>query len=178
MPETAVQTNPFELSFAAPTKPKTGPIGGVMTPPTPPISDMARIDSVLEAEKEIDRIMETEFPDSFVTQVYNYLSLGYPSLARPFDEELAKISRYTMAELRSDDIKAKNSPRGYIRLGTDFEGGGGEGLKEEDCVRWRALKRYVREWAKQERGNAEEWAAAGDGGGNWGTGARRGSWAF
>lgn len=178
-PETAGAGNPFEKSFAAPLAPKTGPAGGVSTPPTPPASvkesDLGRIDSVLQLEKEIDRVMETEFTDAFITQVYNYLSLGYPSLARPFDEELSKISRFSMAELRSDDVKARNSPRGYIRLGSDFEGGGGEGMVEEECVRWRALKRYVREWAKQERG-ASAWAA--EGAGNWGTGARRGSWAI
>lgn len=177
-PETAGQANPFDKSFAAQTAPKTGPAGGVTTPPAPPAEpDLGRIDSVLQAEKEIDRIMKTEFPDSFITQVYNYLSLGYPSLARPFDEEFSKISRYTMAELRSDDVKARNSPRGYIRLGSDFEGGGGEGMVEEECMRWKALKRYVREWAKQEHANAD-WAAPGEGGGNWGTGARRGSWAI
>lgn len=175
-PETAGQANPFEMSFAAP---KTGPIGGVTTPPTPAnlsnTSDLNRIDSVLTAERDLDRLMAAEFPDSFITQVYNYLSLGYPSLARPFDAELAKISRFDLAELRSDDVKARNSPRGYIRLGADFEGGGGEGLVEEECVRWRALKRYVREWAKQEKGNL---AWGGEEGGNWGTGARRGSWAI
>ncbi len=149
----------------------------IKIPPTPPhpnkAADHAQIEAVLAAEQDLEEAMQREFSDSFVTQVYNYLSLGYPSLARPFDEELAKITGYSIAELRQDDIKARASPRGYIRLGSDFEGGGGEGLTEDKCMRWQALKLYVREWARQERGMVK-----GGQDGNWGTGARRGSWAF
>lgn len=163
--------NPFEQSLVVPRGP------GIMTPPTPPMSlsgGLGRLDSILVDERELDELMERDYPDSFITQVYNYLSLGYPSLARPFDEELAKISRVSISELRQDDKKARTLPRGYIRLGPDFEGGGGEGVSEEDCKRWQALKRYVREWARQEKGMVRS-----DGpGGNWGTGARRGSWAI
>ncbi|KAF2724454.1 hypothetical protein K431DRAFT_217510 [Polychaeton citri CBS 116435] len=148
-------------------------------PPTPPASlknsDISRIDSVLIAEKEFEELMEREFPDSFITQVFNYLSLGYPSLAKPFDEELSKISGVSMSDLRSDDKKAKDSPRGYIRLGSDFEGGNAEEhLQADNCSRWQALKQYIREWVRQEQNNVEVEVA----GGNWGTGARRGSWAI
>ncbi|KAK4545717.1 hypothetical protein LTR36_002671 [Oleoguttula mirabilis] len=169
--------NPFEQSFAVP----GGAVDvgvGLKTPDTPPRSlrngDMGLIDGMLSAEQGLDDLMEQEFPDSFITQVYNYLSLGYPSLARPFDEELSKISRVPIADLRQDDKKAKSLPRGYIRLGSDFEGGGGDGMTEQDCMRWQALKVYIREWARQEKDMVKVDRA----GGNWGTGARRGSWAI
>ena len=137
-------------------------------------ADLNHLDAVLVTENDLDDMMDREFPDSFITQVYNYLSLGYPSLAKPFDEELSKISRIPISELRQDDRKAKLEPRGYIRLGPDFEGGGGEGMTEESCVRWQALKLYVREWASQEKNMVKTDGIEG----NWGTGARRGSWAI
>ncbi|TKA82588.1 hypothetical protein B0A55_01373 [Friedmanniomyces simplex] len=158
--------NPFEQSFAVPNGVSVG--AGIMTPPTPPRSiqngDLGRIDTVLSVEQNLDHMMETEFPDSFITQVYNYLSLGYPSLAKPFDEELSKISRVPIKLLREDDRKAKSMPRGYIRLGGDFEGGGGDGQAEMECMRWRALKLYVREWARQEGNMVHDQSP----GGNWG----------
>ncbi|KAK5131769.1 hypothetical protein LTR08_000601 [Meristemomyces frigidus] len=173
-------TNPFELSFTVPGV-VVSPEIGITTPDTPTKAmmlmrsgDPARIDSILNAEKELDRLMESEYPDSFVTQVYNYLSLGYPSLARPFDEELSKISHVPIVQLREDDKTAKASPKGYIRLGPDFEGGGGNGMTAQKCNRWRALKLYIREWARQEK----DMVQVDDSGGNWGTSARRGSWAF
>ncbi|KAK3704408.1 hypothetical protein LTR37_013831 [Vermiconidia calcicola] len=164
--------NPFELAFT-----EDRPIG-LQTPQMKAQNtnevDLRTLDAVLITESEFEGMMDREYPDSFITQVYNYLSLGYPSLARPFDEELSKISLIPIAELRQDDKTAKATPRGYIRLGSDFEGGGGEGISEESCVRWQALKRYVREWARQEKNMVKS-----DGpGGNWGTGARRGSWAI
>ena len=130
---------------------------------------LASVDAVLAVEAAL----EAEYPDAFVTQVYNYLSLGYPSLARPFDEELSKISKIEVKELRADDELAKQSPRGYIRLGSDFEGGGGDGLTEQSCVRWKALKLYIREWARQEdQGMIGSTELPGRG-----VGVRRGSWA-
>lgn len=163
--------NPFEQSFAT----RHGSSGAAPAPPTPPESmDLNRLDAVLISAKEVEAAIEREYPDSFVTQVYNYLSLGYPSLARPFDEELSKISGIPMSQLREDDIKAKQTPRGYIRLGSDFEGGGGYGVTSQDCKRWQALKLYIHEWAKQEK----DFAKADAPGGNWATTNRRGSWAF
>ena len=168
----AEKPNPFELAFSE------GRLVGLQTPPIAPVNmkeaDLRHLDAVLVTEREIDAMMERDYPDAFITQVYNYLSLGYPSLARPFDEELSKISRVSMAELRQDDQKAKTTPRGYIRLGPDFEVGGGDGMTEDGCMRWQALKFYVREWAKQEKNMVK----TDDLGGNWGTGARRGSWAI
>jgi len=135
------------------------------------------MDDVLVSDRDLDELMERDYPDTFVTQVYNYLSLGYPTLARPFDEELSKISGVPLKELRRDDEVAKSMPKGYIRLGEDFEGRGDgtdQELKENSCARWKALKLYIREWAKQEKNMVRQESV----GLNWGTGARRGSWAW
>jgi hypothetical protein len=138
----------------------------IVLPPTPPAShaDFACIDEKLAVELSI----EEEFGDDFVTQVYNYLSLGYPSMARPFDEELSKISHFSIADLRQDDHLAQK--RGYIRLGADGNLTSME-ITEESCMRWRALRVYIREWAKQHPG------MAGEALGGMGTAARKGSWA-
>jgi len=167
--------NPFHLAFAE------GRPVGITTPGTPGShkisnrADLQHLTTKLVSEREINDMMEAEYPDSFITQVYNYLSLGYPAVARAFDAELSKISRISVAELRQDDVKAGSAPRGYIRFGSDFEGGGGQGVSEEagSCVRWVALKKYVREWAKQEKNMVKDGAGWGNMGG---TGARRGSW--
>ncbi|KAI5275307.1 hypothetical protein E4T47_01745 [Aureobasidium subglaciale] len=168
------QPNPFETGFSIPPP--------AILPQTPPENvDLDKIDIILTEEPELDDVMEREFPDSFVTQVYNYLSLGYPTMARPFDEELSKISKISITELRRDDDIAKKMPRGYIRFGEDFEGrGDGTDQELEDgcCARWHALKLYVREWARQEKNMVKNGLSGTGLGGNWGTGARRGSWAW
>ncbi|KAF2636101.1 hypothetical protein P280DRAFT_410197 [Massarina eburnea CBS 473.64] len=137
-----------------------------LLPPTPPASyaDFACIDEKLAVERTIDE----EFGDNFVTQVYNYLSLGYPSMAQPFDAELSKISNISTVELRQDDHLAET--RGYIRLGADGNLTDEE-ITEESCMRWRALRIYIREWAKQKPGMANDNPAGGHG-----TAVRRGSW--
>ncbi|EME48698.1 hypothetical protein DOTSEDRAFT_118373 [Dothistroma septosporum NZE10] len=175
-------SNPFEQSFSG--RGDAGAartvLAALATPPTPPDSihgtatDLGHLDSVLATEREFEQTFEREFPDSFISQVFNYLSLGYPTLARPFDDELSKISRIPVLELRQDDMKARQSPRGYIRLGPDFESVGGESLTTENCIRWQALKLYVREWARQEKNMVREASPVG----NWATTNRRGSWAF
>jgi hypothetical protein len=112
-------------------------------PPSPPPSNsgMSSLDDKLSLEEAI----EQEFDDAFVTQVFNYVSLGYPAIAKEYDEELSKISRVPVEDLREDDHLP--SARGYIRLGeeeqTDSE------VTEERCARWRALKKYIHEWARQ-----------------------------
>ncbi|CAI6283890.1 unnamed protein product [Periconia digitata] len=135
----------------------------LVLPPTPPAcqTDFAGIDERLAVEATI----EEDFGDNFVTQVYNYLSLGYPSMARPFDDELSKISKIPVEELRQDDGLAQS--RGYIRLGADGNLADEE-ITEESCMRWRALRVYIREWAKQEPGMA--------GDGLLGATGRKGSW--
>ncbi|OCL02355.1 hypothetical protein AOQ84DRAFT_401271 [Glonium stellatum] len=138
-------------------------------PPSPPASnaDITSIDEKLTTEVSI----EEEFGDNFVTQVYNYLSLGYASIARNFDEELSKISRIPLPELRQDDHLAQS--RGYIRLGEDGNLKDTE-ITEETCMRWRALRLYIQEWARQQ----PRMAAGVNSLGGFGVAARRGSWAL
>jgi hypothetical protein len=138
-------------------------------PLTPPRSTqdvfVESLGKKLSAEQEIDR----EFHSGVITQVYNYLSLGYPSLAHKFDAELSKISRISIEELRRDDdlVDAKGyvgAPEGH---GLDI-GGACEGK----CARWTALRLYVHEWARQTPAMANKERE------DWGVRARRGSWAF
>jgi len=138
-------------------------------PPSPPPSNsgMASLDEKLEAEQSI----EAEFTDEFVTQVYNYLSLGYPSLARKYDDELSKISRTPLSDLRHDDSLALS--RGYIRLGED-ECGKEDGIEEEMCARWKSLRVYIHEWARQQPKMAQQQNHQG----GFGVSVRRGSWAW
>jgi hypothetical protein len=138
-------------------------------PPSPPPSNsgMTSLDEKLETETAI----EEEFNDAFITQVYNYLSLGYPSLARKYDEELSKISRIPLSELRQDDHLPTS--QGYIRLGED-ENAKNDGITEEQCCRWKALKLYVHEWARQQPFMAEDNNRQG----GFGVAIRRGSWAW
>ena len=122
-----------------------------------------------------------EFDDYFVTQVYNYLSLGYPSLAWQFDDELSRISKIPTEKLRLDDQK---HAKGHIRLKASitlpdsvrFENGRACDDKEESqkCVRWHALKIYIKEWGRQHPclNQATMGLSA------WGVRARRGSWAI
>lgn len=142
------------------------PSRGSLLPPTPPASsaDFACIDEKLTFAKSIDE----DYGDDFVTQVYNYLSLGYPSMAQPFDEELSRISNIPISDLRQDDNLAES--KGYIRLGPDGNLTSAE-ITEESCMRWRALRVYIREWAKQHPN------MAGDGLGGAGIAVRKGSWA-
>lgn len=144
-----------------------------LLPPTPPTStygtglgtaDFSGIDEKLAIEQSITE----DFGDNFVTQVYNYLSLGYPSMARPFDDELSKISKISVFELRQDDHLAES--RGYIRLGKDGNLRDSE-ITEETCMRWRALRMYIQEWARQHPGMTEEEFPIGSRG-------RKGSWAL
>lgn len=140
-----------------------------LLPPTPPASatDFSGIDEKLAIEQTI----AVDFSDDFVTQVYNYLSLGYPSMARPFDGELSKISGISVLDLRQDDHLAQT--RGYIRLGKDGNLTDSE-ITEETCVRWRALRTYIQEWARQHPGMAEEEMPFG----GRGAAVRKGSWAL
>lgn len=151
---------------------------------------------------EVEARLNAEFNDSFVTQVYNYLSLGFPSIAYKFDEELSRVTRIPVEELRQDDKLA--GPRGHIRLGENeidiwlrdvaetaeqandlkraatqgstASAGSLNGVVEEDmCRRWRALRRYVREWGRQmlKKGDDKVPENIHDA---WGMPPRRGSW--
>ncbi|POS84769.1 hypothetical protein EPUL_003845 [Erysiphe pulchra] len=132
---------------------------------------------LIESEKYSE-----EFDDKFVTQVYNYLSLGYPSLAWQFDEELSRISKISVDELRRND---ESDIKGHIGLrAMSFREGettahpkkieSQDKDKSQSCTRWRALKIYIQEWSRQNP--SLDQAALGPC--SWGVGARKGSWAF
>ena len=140
-------------------------------PPSPPSSfenKAGGIDDILEREKTI----EEEFDDPFVTQVYNYLSLGYPSLAQKFDFELSKITKVSVEQLRRDDCSA--NAKGYVGA-PEGTGSDMRGMQDGQCERWIALRLYVREWARQ-----HPHMISGHAGPNkdWGARARKGSWAI
>lgn len=122
-----------------------------------------RLDKKLCREKEI----EEEFDDAFVTQIYNYLSMGFSSLARPFDDELSKISRIPVTDLRRDDLGS--NAKGYIGTpeGSEADEDPGTGR-----MRWTALKFYIQEWFRQSSDMAENFPD------DWGARVRRGSWAW
>lgn len=150
------------------------------------------------ARKNLEERIRTEFNDGFVTQVYNYISLGYPATARAFDEELSRISGVAVSELRKDDHQ--NVGKGFMlqmevkvgRVGDGksvfgderVEDGAGDGdamrSPEEDELRdaqkpprWRALKLYVREWARQHPSISDDGYPQA-----WDIQARKGSWAI
>ncbi|OQD68791.1 hypothetical protein PENDEC_c031G03693 [Penicillium decumbens] len=108
--------------------------------------------------------LEDEFNDAFVTQIYNYLSLGYPCVARYYDYELSKISGIAIQDLRRDDLHT--DARGYVVAM--------EGNPVTACTRWRALRRYIREWARQQPRMAEDDTGLEA----WGMPERKGSWAI
>jgi hypothetical protein len=134
-----------------------------------PLSTIQARDTAGECniEAEIDR----EFTDEFVTQVYNYLSLGYPCLARKFDKELSHVSGVPLEEISSSDSLA--DANGYVGLGEGV-GVSTTGAVDSRCSRWKALRRYIREWAKQ----SPRMEQGGVGLDTWGVRARKGSWAI
>jgi len=169
------------------------------------LQNLHNLDEKLRQEKEAAELEEkiaAEFDDKFVTQVYNYLSLGYPALARQYDEELSKISRIDVDELEKDDIAIMENLWGAEELhrqgngavkangvGTDtrpvlangkkiqatghimLDSEEKDGIREEDrCPRWKALKRYIFEWARQHPDLDGISPLA------WGVRERRGSW--
>ncbi|KAI4126977.1 MAG: hypothetical protein LQ338_003458 [Usnochroma carphineum] len=148
-------------------------------PPSPPPSigsnnsSLQTPSSCLDSVLALERSISEEFHDGFVTQVYNYLSLGYPALARKYDDELSKISRVPVESLRQDD--ANTNTKGYVGApegtGCDLRG-----MQEGACERWTALRLYVREWARQQPRMMI--AREGGVGEDWGARARKGSWAI
>ena len=179
-------SDPFQSLNIAVTTPASA--AGARHPPSPPpsntsVTSLGGTKSTKQARE--DAILAKEFPDTFVTQVYNYLSLGFPALARKFDDELCKISGVCVDELRQDDKLAEQ--RGYLRLGEDEvdvlkpEGSDGEEtapVQGEECARWRALRIYVREWGRQ-MGVCEEGGERRrvDPVKTWGVPGREGRWA-
>lgn len=155
--------------------------GSAFMPLTPPRSRneksndnfTAALDKKLQLERQIDE----DFPPRVITQIYNYLSLGYPPIARPFDEELSKISRISIAELRRDDRSDSGTARGHVGA-PETEG---DAVEDDDgkvkgCRRWEALRMYVREWARQSPLFQTDQHIAKVGATFWGPAVRRGSW--
>ncbi|KAF3387319.1 hypothetical protein F1880_001418 [Penicillium rolfsii] len=154
---------------------------GIMTPmiqceefnpmPSPPLESHATSrDSSRQLPKGTTsslskKKIDAEFHDGFVTQIYNYLSLGYPCVARYYDHELSKISGIALEDLRRDDLCT--DARGYVAVTADSMAVG--------CVRWKALRLYIHEWARQQPNMVEDESGLGLEG--WGVPERRGSWA-
>jgi len=161
-----------------------------------PAKGPSRAGSVLGIDQllALESRLEEEYPDSFVTQIYNYLSLGYPAVATVYDEELSKISKVSVREIRRDD--GRGNAKGYLgapegegmgmggrrrrRRRTELEGADGDEDDDEEgegrdevCERWRALRLYIREWARQQPLMAN---GGDDGRERWGPADRRGSW--
>jgi hypothetical protein len=161
--------DPFSSAFAS-----TG--SGTKSPKTlrsSGVGMIAGLDERLQAEvarTKAEEALLAEFDDSFITQVYNYLSLGYPTLARQYDDELAKISRIPTDDLSADD--SSKQAQGYIGIAPGSPGRSGE--PQPVSARWKALKIYIHEWAVQHP------SLSGDGRdpNAWGVRARRGSWAI
>lgn len=156
-------------------------------PPSPPASNAgASLSPITSLSKpyrddnddDQECTLDFEFPDSFITQVYNYLSLGFPAIARDFDGELSKISGIEVEQLRMDDGMAE--ARGYVRLGEDEPSCLREGIEAGECRRWRALRMYCREWGRQmgvgEMGAGRKRRME-DPHRAWGLPGRKGSWA-
>lgn len=122
-----------------------------------------------KAAAELDERIAAEFTDQFVTQVYNYLSLGYPATARAYDEELSKISRIPTEELEMEDEAVMDgigsSAKGHIKISMDLDT-----TDDRRCPRWKALKEYIFEWARQHPDLDSITPLA------WGVAERRGSW--
>ncbi|KAL8772329.1 MAG: hypothetical protein Q9209_002541 [Squamulea sp. 1 TL-2023] len=150
----------------------TGQTSSQQLPPSPPTSIGSNKASCLDQVINKENAIHEEFHDGFVTQVYNYLSLGYPALARKYDHELSKITRIPIEHLRQDD-KHTNA-KGYVGAP---EGTGSDlrGVQDGHCERWTALRLYVTEWAKQQPKMGVKDGAANE---DWGARARKGSWAI
>ncbi|EAW13568.1 uncharacterized protein ACLA_042860 [Aspergillus clavatus NRRL 1] len=108
--------------------------------------------------------------DTFVTQIYNYLSLGYPCVARYYDQELSRVSGISVEELRRDDDR--KHPRGYVDIIESHLTG--KLAIAHACARWVALRLYILDWARiqpdvTDIDNDHD---------AWGVRERRGSWAI
>ncbi|OJJ94598.1 hypothetical protein ASPACDRAFT_37701 [Aspergillus aculeatus ATCC 16872] len=118
-----------------------------------------------------DASLEAELQDGLVTQIYNYLSLGYPCVARYFDHELSRISGISVADLRQDDLNT--DARGHV--GVSDSPSIGEDISTRACMRWKALQLYIFDWAR-ERHRVGFDDMDGEHGA-WGVCERKGSWA-
>ncbi|EYE93819.1 uncharacterized protein EURHEDRAFT_403883 [Aspergillus ruber CBS 135680] len=93
-----------------------------------------------------------EIHDGFVTQIYNYLSLGYPCVAHCYDHELSRISSISVNDLRKDDFHTDS--KGYVGV---IEGTSGSIWSTgQTCMRWLALRVYIQKWTRQQPWVAED----------------------
>ncbi|PWY63556.1 hypothetical protein BO70DRAFT_367154 [Aspergillus heteromorphus CBS 117.55] len=122
-----------------------------------------------ESQSSCEEVPDYELTDGFVTQIYNYLSLGYPSVARYYDHELSRVSGIALQDLRHDDLQT--DAKGYVSLSEEC-------LKDRTvvingCMRWLALRLYIQEWAQKR----PIITAVDSDHGTWGVCERKGSWA-
>ncbi|KAJ4289289.1 hypothetical protein N0V88_007040 [Collariella sp. IMI 366227] len=114
------------------------------------LQTLQNLDEKLRREKaaaDLEEKIAAEFDDHFVTQVYNYLSLGYPATARQYDEELSKISRIPVKELERDDeaIMAgtwdgdREEEEEAVREDEGYVGSGSSGDRLVFCIAWPGL---------------------------------------
>lgn len=138
----------------------------LLSPPDSDDDSKPRCTTSAASSTSIESQISEEFHDGFITQVYNYLSLGYPSMARKFDPELSKIAQVPVEALRLHDGDA--DANGYVGVPERIGVG-----KQRECPRWAALREYVNEWARQQ----SRIGGMGGGNGEWGNVAKKGSWA-
>jgi hypothetical protein len=175
----SVSTSPGEL----------GPLSPSLHPPLlSRRTSLVQQAAIRRATQKVEEAMikdkiKDEFTDHFVTQVYNYLSLGYPTMSRAYDQELAKITGVPVVELRRDDDELMASGHFVDEVDPEDEddvqdgplrprGMEKTGEQKERCPRWKALRKYVHEWARQHP-NLETLDPL-----VWGLQERRGSWAL
>lgn len=134
---------------------------------TPVLGDPER--GVLDRKPSGREDNATEFDDGFVTQIYNYLSLGYSCIARYYDYELSEISGIPVEKLRQDDHHTDAKGYSGIAQGHPSDGVGGR-----KCKRWAALRLYINEFAGNQSRTVENVPTVE----TWGVLERKGSWAF
>lgn len=158
--------DPFASAFSS-SIPKEKPVSKELKG----VQMLSGLDDRLKGEatrSKLDDAVNEEFDDQFITQVYNYLSLGYPAIAVSFDEELSKISQIPVEELRKDDNS--RDAKGHIQVGDKSN----KDSFTKSCSRWQALRIYILEWARQHPSMSNGVESPGA----WGVRARRGSWAI
>ena len=135
-----------------------------------PDHEIASPTSLDQLSSRLDSNEPDSVSDEFVSQVYNYLSLGYPSVAHQYDQELSRISKIPLLELSRDD--GITAPTGFVGLDEGL-GMTDKAAMEGQCSRWMALRIYIKEWMRQHA----HLAVCHLGPDAWGVRARRGSWA-
>lgn len=139
--------------------------GQLPSSPSVKDQDLENVDRELNPQDYIEK----EFHDGFVTQIYNYLSLGYPCVAHYYDHELSKISSIPVKELRRDDFHT--DAKGYVSVADGTAGN--TKSTGRTCMRWAALRLYIHEWAKHQPRTTENDSNIEA----WGVRERKGSWA-